>query len=1012
MARSLSYAHAMLRALTSNRHTRCGLSIRFDIAALTALTCLGQPYTAPAPVFTQVFGGTSGSDIATGGAVDTHGNLIAIGTTNSPDFPVVNAFRPALTTLPLVQSPDGKAANPVQLGGAVDVLAMAGSLDGTALYASSSSGIFRSSDGGVTWNQQLPGIGGLTTLAVDAGDPNILYAGITGDPFGGLLYGSEDGGKNWTSLATYNGFFTVKNVQTSAAPSTVYHMENALFRSRDRGNTWVPLAPNKLYIFTYALAPSDAGVVYAVASDGLLYRSADAGDTWTAPGAKFGAAGTLDPQVFSMGVDPVNENVVWMLAGANLYRSTDGGATALVVLSIPQDAPHWVSVSPTSGRVVVGGYSSALASTDGGATWNRFTSGAYFHTVFASRTEFYAGASASTDTFLTKWSEDGRHLVFSTFLGPGSTAVATDSSDNIYVTGLTYGGSPFATGPANPQRQHPFLAKFDPNGNFLFSKPIGGYDIKIDAQGYLYLRSDKGVTQTSRDPCSPNSYNPVVMKLDPQGNVIYSTIVAETCGGNAAGLAVDASGAVYLSGNTSSPNLPTTPTVIQPSPPGQHFYTGFLARLSPNGDRVTYLTYIGGNNSSAYGVAIDASGGVYVTGGTTGFPPPISPTATFTSSANCDSMSRSLAYIMKIDLSMAAPLWLTEIGGGCFQPAAGASLAFDSKGNVFLGGQTFSGEYPPIAPLQAQATDIGFVSELSPDGKQLLFSTYAPGHLVSGTQDDFAIIGIRTPSPHKLNTAATGIYPPYALVEKLNIAATPTSVIDTIGKQEPSSFDYHTLLLGIAPGQMVRITGRGLGPATTAGAQIDASGRVATALAGTRVLFDGVPAPLISVQASEILCMTPFEVGGKNLMSIQIERNSIAAPGVLVGVVPAALELDVLAVANQDASANSSANPAHWGQVVTLYITGAGNTVPSVPDGSIYQPPLPVPPQTSISSFLGKVQYAGPAPGMVAGIWQVNVRLPASNPGGTPNPIRISVGGFGTLGAYGSSATASVWIVP
>jgi len=300
------------------------------------------------------------------------------------------------------------------------------------------------------------------------------------------------------------------------------------------------------------------------------------------------------------------------------------------------------------------------------------------------------------------------------------------------------------------------------------------------------------------------------------------------------------------------------------------------------------------------------------------------------------------------------------------------------------------------------------LEQLSPDGKQLLFSTYAPGNLVMGPENELAIVGVRK---HKLNTAASGAYPTLALVERVDTSATRPAVIATMGKQQPSS-DANTLLLGIAPGQMIQITGHGLGPTATAGAQIDASGRVSTMLAATRVLFDGTPAPLISVQESLILCMTPFGIAGKNLTSVQIERNGADAPGVLMGVTAAALEPDVLAVANQDATTNSSSNPAHWGQAVTLYVTGAGDTIPSVPDGSMYQAPLPVPISTTIRFFPGSLDYAGPAPGMVAGIWQINVRLPATNVGASSNPVNLVVSGFGMQGAYQSSLQAGVWIVP
>ena len=123
-------------------------------------------------------------------------------------------------------------------------------------------------------------------------------------------------------------------------------------------------------------------------------------------------------------------------------------------------------------------------------------------------------------------------------------------------------------------------------------------------------------------------------------------------------------------------------------------------------------------------------------------------------------------------------------------------------------------------------------------------------------------------------------------------------MIESVTGAAPPIGDTYTQFLTIAPGELVKITGHGLGPSTAAGAQIDSGGRVATLLAGTRVLFNGVAAPLISVQDSSIECMTPFEIGDLSSTSIQIERNSSTMPGVLIGVTPVAFLGSVLAVVN------------------------------------------------------------------------------------------------------------------
>ena len=143
--------------------------VLFSIAPL-----LGQSYPAATTAFSNIFGGKSGTDAATALAVDPNGNVAVLGTTSSPDFPVTHAYLPTVPNPPLLAISPNAWTHP-NLGPAVDVLAMASTIDGSVVYAASNSGLFRSADGGATWTQQLPGIAGANTLAVDGADPNTVY---------------------------------------------------------------------------------------------------------------------------------------------------------------------------------------------------------------------------------------------------------------------------------------------------------------------------------------------------------------------------------------------------------------------------------------------------------------------------------------------------------------------------------------------------------------------------------------------------------------------------------------------------------------------------------------------------------------------------------------------------------------------------------------------------------------------------------------------------------------------
>jgi uncharacterized protein (TIGR03437 family) len=359
------------------------------------------------------------------------------------------------------------------------------------------------------------------------------------------------------------------------------------------------------------------------------------------------------------------------------------------------------------------------------------------------------------------------------------------------------------------------------------------------------------------------------------------------------------------------------------------------------------------------------------------------------------------AFVVKLSLSSPSPAWIDQIGG-CQQSTSPTQIAVDANGNVWVGGATLSGSFPTVAPLEVQGTDQNFLAELSPDGAKLLFSSYAPAHFALGPQQTLYLAGGATPNPPKLDTLALATS---AIVEKLDLSATQHAVIDSINTINPPTADVPTQFLGIAPGEMIRIAGRGLGPNATLPAQIDYTGRVATSLGGVQVLINGVPAPLIGVQASVIACMTPFEVSGHTTAIVQIVQNGIATPGVAVGVKEVANTPDVLSVANSNGTLNSPSNPAHPGQNVTLYVTGFGATTPSVPDGSLYQLPLPTPVYAIETQ---NVTYAGPAPGLVAGIWRVNVTLP-SNAASGANLLQLN---SAYEGAYFPHATASVWVAP
>jgi uncharacterized protein (TIGR03437 family) len=214
----------------------------------------------------------------------------------------------------------------------------------------------------------------------------------------------------------------------------------------------------------------------------------------------------------------------------------------------------------------------------------------------------------------------------------------------------------------------------------------------------------------------------------------------------------------------------------------------------------------------------------------------------------------------------------------------------------------------------------------------------------------------------------------------------------------------------VSPGEMVSIFGTGIGPASAAYATTDpATGKLATTIGGVQVLFNGTPAPMIYASATQVSAVVPYEMASVASPSVWIEYagqtsnayplpSAIAAPGLFAqnasGSGPGA-------ILNQDNSLNGPSHPAAKGSIVQVFMTGEGQTNPPGVTGKITTATLPPPQvtpapvqpiQVSIDGQPALYTYAGEAPGIAAGVMQLNVQIPANAPSG-PLSIQVLIGG-------------------
>ena len=215
----------------------------------------------------------------------------------------------------------------------------------------------------------------------------------------------------------------------------------------------------------------------------------------------------------------------------------------------------------------------------------------------------------------------------------------------------------------------------------------------------------------------------------------------------------------------------------------------------------------------------------------------------------------------------------------------------------------------------------------------------------------------------------------------------------------------------IAPGEIVKIYGTGLGPAVGAQFSVDpATGMVDSTLAGTRACYsEAIAAPILYASATQVNAIVPYEIAGQAQVALQVTYQSSpsaqtstsavltlqvagAAPGVFT---VSKTGSGQAAAINQDGSLNGPSNPAPKGSYVSVYFTGGGQTNPSGVTGSVNTEVLKYllqTPSVTVGGQTAPVTFAGAAPDYVDGLNQLNIRLSNNTPAGS-QPISITAAG-------------------
>jgi uncharacterized protein (TIGR03437 family) len=649
------------------------------------------------------------------------------------------------------------------------------------------------------------------------------------------------------------------------------------------------------------------------------------------------------------------------------------------------------------------------------------------------------GAAPTTDIFVSKLDASGNLTLLATLGGKASdqaNGIAVDLQGNIYIVGATTSTNFPLHDPLQNTRgfaHSGFLAKLSADGTVLYSTYFGGTmgrsqlnAVAVDAKGEVYVT---GETFAGDYPVTPGLPAGIASegigavsaaffaKITSAGDrIVYAGGLSanqRACSGGSScftsplstsgvSIAVDPAGNAYIAGNTYGFGLPVTPGALRTEGLG-----AFVSKVNSSGTGLVYLTLLGSMNDAPPAfpgsspaiaistIAADAAGNAYITGSTSdpAFPATASAFQTKLAVPNSRPMNQpppSNAFVAKLNSTGTAMTWATFLGGtGSDQ---GTSLAVDSVGNPWVSGFTSSTDFPSTLGFP-QGNE--FLVELNTIGSALLYSARFP--------NDSVAAALAVDANDVVHAAGS-----YGMVSAFTPASAPglTSV--------PRLFGIGNAAGGVIAGrvvfgELISIYGLNLSQSAPMSATFNAHGFLPTTLAGVQVSINNIPAPLLYVSATQINTVVPVEllVGPATL---RLSQNNAPLPDSPVFVGGGAPQVfrnpdGSAAAINQDGTVNSAGNPAKVGSNVSIWATGNGQGPGFGADGQMITslPPYVFPCDCQIyDEYNGKdvvISYAGPAPGIVTGVTQINFQV------GTKSFFYLSVGGT-------NSDDFSIYVMP
>jgi hypothetical protein len=393
-------------------------------------------------------------------------------------------------------------------------------------------------------------------------------------------------------------------------------------------------------------------------------------------------------------------------ATPGVFQATAGGGQDAFVAKFSADGKSLLYCTYLGGNADDAAFSLAIDAA-GHAYIAGITGSTNFPTTAGA---FQTAPGGGPDGFVAKLSADGKSLVYSTYLGGNGWdqiyGIAVDPTGNAYVAGFTASANfPMTAGAFQATysagASDAFVAKLSGDGKSLvYSTYVGGngddaaYAVTVDATGHAYAT---GYTNSANFPVTTGAYqsgarggqDAFVTKLNTDGkSLLYSTHIGGSSDDAGYAVAVDATGHAYVAGFTYSSDFPTTAGVAQSKFAGGSSDV-FVTKLSADGAKLAYSTYLGGaGDDNANAVALDRAGRAYVGGFTSSMNFPVTASA-YQGTFNGGPFD---AFVASLSADGKSIVYATYLGGSAADYIN--SVAADSHGNVYAAGITYSTNFP------------------------------------------------------------------------------------------------------------------------------------------------------------------------------------------------------------------------------------------------------------------------------------------------------------------------------